>query len=99
MGDIAVGISKKTQKAMEESGVMPVGKPTGNAAAKDYNALIAKKNATQKDFTNEDLDNMTSSQFTKYLNLPEGKAKAKAKGGYVKKYARGGGVRKAQTYG
>ena len=38
---------------------------------------------------------MTSSQFTKYLNLPEGKAK----GGYVKKYARGGGVRKAQTYG
>ena len=95
MGDITVGISKKTQKAMEESGVMPVGKPTGNAAAKDYNALIAKKNATQKDFTNEDLDNMTSSQFTKYLNLPEGKAK----GGYVKKYARGGGIRKARSYG
>ena len=95
MGDIAVGISKKTQKAMEESGVMPVGKPTGNAAAKDYNALIAKKNATQNDFTNEDLDNMTSSQFTKYLNLPEGKAK----GGYVKKYAKGGGIRKARTYG
>ena len=95
MGDITVGISKKTQKAMEESGVMPVGKPTGNAAAKDYNALIAKKDATQKDFTNEDLDNMTSSQFTKYLNLPEGKAK----GGYVKKYARGGGIRKARSYG
>ena len=108
MGDITVGISKKTEEAMRNSGVMPVGKPTGSAAAaaRDYNALIAKKNATQKDFTNEDIDNMSSSQFVKYLNLPEGKAKGgkvakkkKMMGGPVKKYARGGGIRKARSYG
>ena len=57
--------------------------------------IINTKTITNLIITNKDIDKMTSSQFTKYLNLPEGKAK----GGYVKKYARGGGVRKAQTYG
>ena len=56
---------------------------------------LSKKNATQTNFTNADVDNMTGTQLLKYMALPEGKAK----GGYVKKYAKGGGVRRARTYG
>ena len=93
MGDITVGISEKTQKAMEQSGVTPSKKPTDKTPT--IASRLNEDGATKNSFTNKDIDKMTSSQFTKYLNLPEGKAK----GGYVKKYAKGGGIRKAQTYG
>ena len=93
MADITVGITKKTQKAMEQSGVTPLEKPTDKTPT--IASRVNEDGATKNSFTNKDIDKMTSSQFTKYLNLPEGKAK----GGYVKKYAKGGGVRKAQTYG
>ena len=95
MGEITIGVSKKTQEAMEQSGVTPSKKPTDKTPT--IASRLNEEGATQNKFTNKDLDNMTSSQFTKYLNLPEGKAKAK--GGYVKKYAKGGGIRKARTYG
>ena len=93
MGEITIGVSKKTQEAMEQSGVTPSKKPTDKTPT--IASRLNEDGATKNSFTNKDIDNMTSSQFTKYLNLPEGKAK----GGYVKKYARGGGMRKARTYG
>ena len=93
MAEITVGITKKTQEAMEQSGVTPSKKPTDKTPT--IASRLNEDGATKNSFTNKDIDKMTSSQFKKYLNLPEGKAK----GGYVKKYARGGGVRKARSYG
>ena len=93
MAEITVGITKKTQEAMEQSGVTPSKKPTDKTPT--IASRLNEDGATKNSFTNKDIDKMTSSQFTKYLNLPEGKAK----GGYVKKYAKGGGVRKARSYG
>ena len=97
MGKITVGINEETQRAMKESGVMP-DKPTVTKPTADIPTVaskLSKKNATQTNFTNADVDNMTGTQLLKYMALPEGKAK----GGYVKKYAKGGGVRRARTYG
>jgi len=100
MAEITVGISNKTKQAMQDSGLdTKTGRPVVDKEKKPPSVVqkLNKANATQNNFTANDIDAMTPEQLMKYLDLPD----KQARGGKVhtKTYARGGGIRKARTYG